>query len=547
MPADNLPSPAPAPESRGTWFTGTTAAFLAQFILLALAGWVRRHALNPDGVAYLRIAGYYAHGQTNLAVSGYWGPLLSRLMTPLLLAGIPPLATARIVMALTAVFFLRGCLAVFRAFELPEIQQRIGMWVGVVLSVCWSVENITPDLLAAGLAGFAIAIMVKLVAQSSLANAVWAGFLWGMAFLAKAVAWPLAMMVIVGTAFVQWRGARAQAGAIARNAVIMVIALGCLAGPWVAVISKKYGHFTISRSAQLNHAMAGPSDMDRFYPLDRDLQAPEAGRVTFWEDPDLPYPDWSPLASVGNLRHQGAVILKNLPRVAFMLTGVCLLFPWLVVVFAAQGCRSEPRQTLAAQRWWWAWLPVAALAATYLGGNLLISEQRYFYAAFPFLFVLCAAGILDGQAPRWKIWLVALAFLLPTLARPTTWRPPAATAGECAWRLAEKLSALGISGPVASSAQMPGGRAGMYVAFHLGAPWYGDARQASASEFETSGARLVIVNRDLPVCRDLDRDTNFVDLDGRLFASPEVAAHFPLKAYQSTQPAAGESAGSGRN
>lgn len=542
-PADNPPPGTNAPRLRCGWLTGTSTAAIAQLLLLLLAGWVRRHALNPDGVAYLRIANYYAHGQTGLALSGYWGPLLSWMLTPLLAAGLSPLLAARIVMALTAMFFLQGCLAVFRAFELPEAHQCLGAWLAVPVSVCWSVENITPDLLSAGLAGYAVSLMVRRVWWEKLRAPMWAGMLWGLAFLAKAAAFPLALAVILGMVII-WRGRRAgDRKKVARAALATLLGFALVAGPWVKVVSGKYHRLTISRSAQLNHAMVGPANVNRFYPLDRGLQAPEPGRVTFWEDPDLPYPDWSPLASAGNALHQGEIILKNLPRVVVMLTSVCLLVPWLLLMFIPQLSSGESRRDLAAQRWRWAWPPVAALGATYLGGNLLISEQRYFYAAFPFLFVVCAAVFLRGQLSRWKMWLVALAFLVPTLARPTTWRPPSMTAGECAWRLAEKLSAHGFAGPVASSAQMPGGRAGMYVAFHLNVPWYGDARQGTASEFEKSGARLVIVNRTLPVCQDLDRNTNFVDLDGRLFASPEAAARFPLKAYESAAAGAGQGVG----
>jgi hypothetical protein len=551
---DNPPSGMNLPARKGRWLTGTSAATVAQLFLLVLAGWVRRHALNPDGVAYLRIAGYYAHGQTGLAVSGYWGPLLSWLMTPLLALGLSPLPVARMVMALTAVFFLRSCLAVFRAFELPEWCQRFGAWLAVVVSVCWSVENITPDLVSAGLVGYAVCFMVRPRWHERWSSAACAGLLWGLAFLAKAAAFPLALAVTAGLAAAWWCNGVRDGKRIGRSVLATLLGFAIIAGPWVAVISAKYQRLTISRSAQLNHAMVGPSDVERFYPLDRGLQAPEAGRVTFWEDPDLPYSDWSPLASAANAQHQLQIILQNTPRVVFMLTCVCGLFPFLLLVFAAKLFRSEPRQTLARERWWWAWLPVIALGATYLSGNLLISEQRYFYAAFPFLFVLCAgmfmgwkpAGFAAGQVRCW-ICAVTLAFLLPTLARPTVWRPPGSTAADCAWTLSRRLSVLDISGPVASSAQIRGGRAGMYVAFHLGVPWYGDARQPSAAEFDQSRAQLIIVNRDLPVCAELGRDTNFIDLDGRLFGSPDEAARFPLKAFQTASPVAGNDGGNARN
>jgi hypothetical protein len=317
-PADNLSSGTNLPDRKRHWLTGTTAASLAQLFLLLLAGVVRRHALNPDGVAYLRIAGYYLHGQTDLAVSGYWGPLLSWFMTPLLALGFSPLPAARVVMALTAVFFLRSCLSVFRAFELPQSLLRLGAWLAVAVSVCWSVENITPDLLAAGLIGYAVSFMVRPRWHEQLSSALWVGILWGLAFLAKAAAFPLALIVTAGMTVVWWRGGGRDGKKIGCAALATLLGFAIVAGPWVAVISAKYHHFTVSRSAQLNHAMAGPSDVARFYPLDRGLQAPEAGRVTFWEDPDLPYPDWSPLASVANAQRQLRIILRNTPRVVFI-------------------------------------------------------------------------------------------------------------------------------------------------------------------------------------------------------------------------------------
>src|SRR5262245_19813753 len=88
---------------RGIW--------LAHLAGLALLGWHFRHALNTDAVAYIRIASYYAEGNTSLAVSGYWGPLLSWIMAGFLKCGVSPLLAARFAMAVSAMVFLWGCVA----------------------------------------------------------------------------------------------------------------------------------------------------------------------------------------------------------------------------------------------------------------------------------------------------------------------------------------------------------------------------------------------------------------------------------------------------
>lgn len=66
------------------------------------------HMMNADGIAYMRIAHYWATGQTGLMVSGYWGPLLSWLMAPWLWIGMEPLTAARVAMAISGFWFWVG-------------------------------------------------------------------------------------------------------------------------------------------------------------------------------------------------------------------------------------------------------------------------------------------------------------------------------------------------------------------------------------------------------------------------------------------------------
>ncbi len=60
--------------ARGRWFVMALAAYGAMMVPMAIHFSDR---MNPDGVAYLRIAGYYLKGDIAKAVSGYWSPLYS--------------------------------------------------------------------------------------------------------------------------------------------------------------------------------------------------------------------------------------------------------------------------------------------------------------------------------------------------------------------------------------------------------------------------------------------------------------------------------------
>ena len=94
------------------------AGCLLYGILLVMAGLHNRYACNPDGVAYLRIAEYYFHGQTDIMVSGYWGPMFSWIAAPLLAVVASPLDAGRITMGISAIIFVFGSWSLYRRLEL---------------------------------------------------------------------------------------------------------------------------------------------------------------------------------------------------------------------------------------------------------------------------------------------------------------------------------------------------------------------------------------------------------------------------------------------
>ena len=94
-----------------SWRASLVAAFLVQIVLAVKSVWMYRELLNPDGLAYIRIAEYYLSGQTALMISGFWGPLLSWLIVPWLLVFDDPLLAAHAAMAVSSVVFLFGSFA----------------------------------------------------------------------------------------------------------------------------------------------------------------------------------------------------------------------------------------------------------------------------------------------------------------------------------------------------------------------------------------------------------------------------------------------------
>src|SRR4051812_12775347 len=92
----NAVAPPPSDRGRGTEWLVPAPALLIYGTLILVLGAGHMDRLNPDGIAYLRQAGYWASGQFEAAISLYWSSLFPLTMAPLRWAGVDGLVTARI-------------------------------------------------------------------------------------------------------------------------------------------------------------------------------------------------------------------------------------------------------------------------------------------------------------------------------------------------------------------------------------------------------------------------------------------------------------------
>ena len=266
---------------------------------------MNRDGISPDAVSYIRIAQYYVGDQIDLAISGYWGPMLSWLIVPWLSVFQDPLIAAHAAMVVSAVVFLFGSYCVLRVFRPSDAAILIGTWMSAVVGVSWSVTAVTPDLLMAGVLCIGISCLVLKKWSTNAWFGIGTGLILGASYLAKAPALPISILMIVGAVshhIVIYRIGFRQA---IRVAVVTFAGFLIIAGPWIGILSNKYGGLVFSTSAVINHAIVGPKDMDRFHPGFRTFHRPEPGRVTSWEDPTgLPYKYWSPFDSITYALHQ---------------------------------------------------------------------------------------------------------------------------------------------------------------------------------------------------------------------------------------------------
>lgn len=507
--------------------------FAGQLLLLAALGWHFRHALNPDAVAYLQLAKHYAEGNWGLAVSGYWGSGISWLLALGFKLGMPALVVARIGMALSALIFVWGTAKFYKVVLLPGGWRLGGIAWAAVVSAWWSVQFITPDLLLGGIMLLAVSQMLSPDWSRNPMRAVGAGWWWGVGYLIKPVALPLGGLLVLFFGLRAYGTDRNAIRNIVRSALFTVLLMFLVASPWIMVLSQKYGRLTVSTTPGISHTLTGPTDQDRYHPFARQFHSPEVGRITSWEEPSrMAYHHWSPLENWSYARHQFKVLVQHAGVWLALVTSINL------GAFAAfWAWWRSPRRSAARRRLSGMGLLPLALGLIYLPYYFTLTEQRFFYATLPVFFaglvlMASAKSPTTGLTWRWRKLAVWVCVTIPILAQIGWMGDRTATAGEVAWQLSARMRQANLIGPVAGSANLAGGRTGLYVAFHLQQPWCGDMLSPTPDDIVRSGAKFFLVRRDSVLAELLRNNPLFQSQDARLFGAAPAAAHGPVEVFE---------------
>jgi len=517
---------------------GVAAGFVCQAVLLVLAGVQNRYMLNPDATAYIQIAKEYASGQFFVAVCGYWGPMLSWLMAPMSAVWQDPQVLGRIMMGLSAVFFLCGCVSLLRTLNVHPAALVLGTWLVALASISWSVENITPDLLMSGFLLLAISRTLRSTWVTTRKEQYIAGILYGLSYLTKAVAFPVSFGIVLGCAALWIFSLRSTPKPVMKAAATTLIVLVIVGAPWMGTLSVKYHQIVLSTSGRINHAIVGPPDVQRRAP--NVYEKPEPGRISAGEDPTyLPFKYWSPFESVEYFKYQLKLIHSNAVMEADFLYNFDRLHIGLIAVLFGLMFHTPWRKQMAADCWRWAAVPIVCVCSIYL--PVYAFDLRYYYSAYPFLIaaaigmvVSLTRGFQGGlNVPRMLgIGIVGLSFLQPlTASVPTALKGLPNTAAIGSADIAREIRSAKIPGPVAG-AGLCGAYYGQYVAFLIEQQYYGCEDRPALERIKGSGARVIIVARNSAISSQLDGDASFVNLDGVLFKSPDRAAKSLLKAYR---------------
>jgi len=370
-------------------------ATLATALSIAQIGYI-----NADFVGYATIAHRFL-ADPHTSITGYWSPLYSWCMAPLICFGIDDLTAGRLVLVAGGAIYL---LAVFglacRFHGTDQRRNRVitvaVMTVAVLQSATWATRMLDPDLLADGLLFcYFYAVLDPQLPQRPF-RGVLVGAAAGMASLGKAYMLPFTLVHLTATLVMRWRISRrvGQASGSGLRSwgttwAAFLIGQAIIAGPWIAVLTAHYGKLTFSTAGAANHANMSPTAFGNDPLWNPGLVA------DFIADPQFG-PNWSALQDTAHFFHQLKVIAYNLNN--------CLgcVLPWVVfaAIFAvamrgkrlrqvwARGMDLPTRGEAFPGAWW-----CVITVALYLGGYSLINlESRYIVPAMTPL--LCLGAML---------------------------------------------------------------------------------------------------------------------------------------------------------
>lgn len=249
-------------------------SFLAAAILLGFCRmWAGRNGfVDIDGISYIDIGRAYLRGDWNAALNPVWSPLYSwvlgaalRVLRPSLYWEFPVVQSLNFIIYLFTLLCFRFLLVglmdhsetrgnEFQQMNLARIPKSVWVVLGYTIFMVASLEmvevtNVRPDMCVAAFFFLASGIVVRIHTVTPKWRMYFLlGVCLGVGYLAKAVLLPLSFAFIVASLVVD-NGIRKGVS----HLLAALLGLGIVAGPYVALLSKRQGHFTFSETARLNY------------------------------------------------------------------------------------------------------------------------------------------------------------------------------------------------------------------------------------------------------------------------------------------------------
>lgn len=278
------------------------------FILLAVIAF-RNHFhgyIDRDTASYIAIAFKYQRGDFFGAINGYWSPMYSWLLTPLLFTGIDPDLLLALINVLSSFIILYQLYKILQAVKLVYYLNCVTQLSFALALAQFSFVNITPDLLNLV---FIIIYLRLYITKQIFEKPFLTALLGALMYLSKYYTLGFFAAHICLVYFTERFLLKRKTG----NAFIKTITVfGLISSLWILCLSVKYKEFMPAYTGSYNHAITASGKVFHSWELNG-LVPPAPNQLFPWEDIKQVYhfKDWSPFDSREAFHTQVTVFKSN--------------------------------------------------------------------------------------------------------------------------------------------------------------------------------------------------------------------------------------------
>jgi hypothetical protein len=286
---------------RVQFWTLISATFVGAIIVF-YAGWQARYIMsNIDGISYISISRQYVAGQFDTALNAYWSPMISWLMVPFMAVGIDgQLALMLVNSFATVIGVVLGAALVWRYTHKNFWATAIFIFTAYVF-YAGNLYTMTPDILVTTWIVaflFTLSEITRRLNPGTTKLRIVAGIVLGavclVGYLTKLFLVPV-FVVVIGAVFLirvfeaHTRDKSVRVRDSAKPALVTVsvavLTLIVLVAPWSALLSAKYGMFTVGSSFAVNVEAKFEPDAGELQGSSLDLLTPpNENAISFGED-----------------------------------------------------------------------------------------------------------------------------------------------------------------------------------------------------------------------------------------------------------------------
>jgi len=356
----------------------------------------QHYHLGADGISYISIAAKYTYGDWWNAINGYWSPLYSWLIAPILiLIGYNHYYASyltRVVSFIVGFFAIIGMSRLCTTFNLNNSFKIFVLMTSVPMILFFSVYFDTPDLLVLCLLVYYFSFIFNENYSNNSLNGVICGLLGGIGFLSKTYIFPFFLVHFTFFNFLYYfKGVNINKRRVKRNLILGLIVFLAISSLWIVTLSSKYDRLTIGTTTEYNHAVTGPEYPTHPVYFMGLIKPPNNSATSTWEEPSLVnLSDWSPFESWEYFEYQVALISGNLFRFAIFIEYYSILSMVIIILILyfifKPGIKKSAKHRLI-------YLTITMLI--YSSGYLIIHVQDRYIWPVIMLLMFCGFYLID--------------------------------------------------------------------------------------------------------------------------------------------------------